>query len=195
MQSEHPSIFFDVLRQAEILDVHFKEIYDLIYSKENNYDSTMLALDASTKLTDKLEVRYSCLAHHFGEEEKGVGLVSTLGKRLKMPNLWTECAKVAVKQHMKGEKFYEVIPEKQLDFIEKVHKSKLGLKGMKIVVMCDKYKDGAFPKNVNFDILGENCIKSINGKYIKDKYGIEEGIYLKQKLYEERINWLKNINI
>lgn len=51
--TEKPSIFFDVLKQANVLDVHFKEIYDLIGAEQplkyhpegDSYNHTMIVLD------------------------------------------------------------------------------------------------------------------------------------------------------
>ena len=119
-------------------------------------------------------------------------MVVNMGKRLKVPKLWTSCGKTAAREHMKGGKFHEMTPRKQVDFIEKVAKSRLGLSGMKIVVCCDKYRNGEYPKNVDFDKIGEKCIKEINGEYIKEKYHFQEGEEIYQKLHEERIYWLKN---
>lgn len=213
LSSNHPSIFFNTLRKAEILDIHFKEIFDLIgkiqpekyHPEGDSYNHTMIVVDNSTKLTNKLEVRYSCLVHdlgkgttpleilphHYGHEERGEKLVVKMGDRLKVPKLWTSCGKIAAKEHMKGGKFYDMTPKKQIEFIEKVSKSRLGLDGMKVVVCCDKCRNGEFPENVNFDVIGEKCIKEINGDYIKEKYQLEEGKEINQKLHEERIQWLK----
>ena len=84
-------------------------------------------------------------------------------------------------------------PKKKVDFIEKVSKSRLGLEGMKIVVMCDKSRNGEFPKDIDFDKIGKECIEKINGRYIMEKYHISEGIELNKKMHEERIKWIKNI--
>lgn len=51
--TEKPSVFFDVLKQANVLDVHFKEIYDLIGAEQplkyhpegDSYNHTMIVLD------------------------------------------------------------------------------------------------------------------------------------------------------
>ena len=51
--TEKPSVFFDVLKQANVLDVHFKEIYDLIGAEQplkyhpegHSYNHTMIVLD------------------------------------------------------------------------------------------------------------------------------------------------------
>ena len=34
-------------------------------------------------------------------------------------------------------------------------------------------------------------MKEINGSYIINKYNLKGGMQIKQKLHEERINWLK----
>lgn len=213
LASNKPSLFFDTLRKAEVLEIHFKEIYDLIgkiqpekyHPEGDSYNHTMIVVDNSTKLTDNLEIRYSCLVHdlgkaatpieilphHYGHEERGEKLVSKLGNRIKVPKSWTNCAKIAAKEHMKGGKFYDMTPKKQVDFIEKVAKSKLGLDGMKIVVACDKWRNGKTPEDIKFDVIGKKCIKEVNGDMIKERYEIEQGKKLKEKLHEERIIWLK----
>lgn len=213
LQSDKPSIFFDTLRKADLLDVHFKEIYNLIgkvqpekyHPEGDSYNHTMMAVDYSTNLTDKLEIKYSCLTHdlgkgdtpveilphHYGHEQRGEKLVAQMGKRLKLPTAWTLCAKLAAREHMRGGKFNDMSPKKQVDFIERVSKSKLGLDGMKIVVACDKCKNGEFPQDIYFDKIGKKCLEEINGDYIKKVYHIQEGIELNKKLHEERINWIK----
>lgn len=214
LASNRPSMFFNTLRKANVLDIHFKEIYNLIgkiqpekyHPEGDSYNHTMMVVDYATKLTKELEIRYSCLVHdlgkgttpkeilphHYGHEERGEKLVGELGKKLKVPNAWTSCGKISAKEHMKGGKFHDMTQKKQVDFIEKVAKSRLGLDGMKVVVMCDKCRNDEFPKDIDFDKIGKECIKNINGNYIMQKYNIKEGIELNKKMHEERINWLKN---
>lgn len=75
LNATKPSIFFNVLKDADVLDVHFKEIYDLIGSLQpiehhpegDSYNHTMLALDNSVELTNDLAVRYSVLVHDLGK--------------------------------------------------------------------------------------------------------------------------------
>ena len=122
--SNKPSIFFEVLKEANILDVHFREIYNLIgktqpekfHPEGDSFNHTMIVLDNSSKLTNNLEVKFSCLVHdlgkgttpkeilphHYGHEERGIELVQSLGKRIKIPNNWIKCGKAACKFHMKG---------------------------------------------------------------------------------------------
>ena len=222
LNTEKPSIFFQILRQAEVLDVHFKEIKDLIgveqpiqYHPEGDaYNHTMLVLDKSAELTEnlqedrKLEIRFSALVHdlgkgltpkekyphHYGHENTGVELVNELGNRLKVPNHWIKCGKTACREHMRGGIFYKMKPSKKVDFIERVDKSLLGLDGLQIIVISDKTSGGRENniEDINFEKIGKECLNTINGAYIKNKYSIKPGIEFGNKLHEERIKWIKS---
>ena len=79
--TDKPSIFFDVLKEANVLDIHFKEIYDLIGAEQpikyhpegDSYNHTMIVLNKvadRTKSLDngrKLELRFSALVHDLGK--------------------------------------------------------------------------------------------------------------------------------
>ena len=145
LASNKPSIFFEILRKANVLDVHFKEIYDLIGSIQpkiyhpegDSYNHTMIVVDKSAQLTNDLQIRFSALVHdlgkgitpkemlphHYGHDKNGVKLVENLSNRLKIPNSWTKCGKVAAKDHMLGGIFNKMTPKKQVDFIQRVSKS------------------------------------------------------------------------
>ena len=166
----------------------------------------MIVVDKSCELTKDLEIRFSSLVHdlgkgttpleilphHYGHEDRGEKLVVEFGSRIGVPKSWIKCGKVSAKWHMKGGKFNEMTPKKQVEFIEKVGDTLLGLDGMKIVVMCDKYRNGKYPEDIVFDKIGKECIKEINGRYIMEKYDLKEGIRIKEKLHQERINYIKN---
>jgi len=124
LEADKPSIFFNVLRQADVLDVHFKEIYDLIgaiqpikyHPEGDSYNHTMLALDNSAKITSDAKIRFCALVHdlgkgqtpkemyphHYNHEQRGVQPLRSLCKTLGCPNEWAKCGKTAVLEHMKG---------------------------------------------------------------------------------------------
>lgn len=215
LMTDKPSIFFEILRKANILDIHFKEIYNLIgktqpeqYHKEgDSYVHTMMVLDNSVKFTNKLEIRFSCLMHdlgksitpiemlphHYGHDINGVKVVEEFCKRLKIPNSWKKCGKISAKEHMLGGIFNKMTPKKQVDFITRVEKSALGLDGLKIVVLCDRYRDNILPDDIIFDEIGKQCIEIINGNYIKQKYNEENNKKIGELLRKERIEWIKNL--
>jgi len=211
--SDKPSTFFNVLREANVLDVHFKEIYNLIgqtqpikyHPEGDSYSHTMIALDNSVELTDNPAIRFSVLVHdlgkgltpkemlphHYGHDKVGEKVVSEFGKKLKIPNEWIKCGKVSAKEHMRGGIFEKMTPKKQVDFLTRVSKSKLGLDGLKIVVSCDRARLGDMPTDIKFDTIGKDMLKEINGEYIKKKYKINNEKNIGNLLRQERINWLK----
>jgi len=84
---------------------------------------------------------------------------------------------------------------KKVDFIERVSKSVLGLEGLQIVVYCDRNRFGKLSeeekRKCTFLKLGNKLLSEIDGKYIKEKYNIESGIELGNRLHEERVKWMK----
>jgi len=213
LETDKPSIFFNVLRDANVLDVHFKEIYDLIGSLQpieyhpegDSYNHTMIVVDKAATLTKDSSIRFAALVHdlgkgvtpksmyphHYGHDEKGVEIVQKFGQRIGAPHKWISYGKVSAKEHMKGGIFYKMTPPKKVSFIERVAKSKLGLHGLQIVVIADKCSTRNMKlEDIEFEKIGKECITKINGKYIKEKYGIEEGLKLKEKLHEERVSWM-----
>ncbi len=167
--SNKPSKFFDVLRKANVLDVHFLPIYNLIgaiqpekyHPEGDSYNHTMLALDESIKYTDDVKIRFSVLVHdlgkgltpkelyphHYNHEVIGVPLVAKFSKDLCVPNSWKKCGITACKEHMRGGIFNNMKPSKKVEFIERVDKSYLGLHGLQIVVNCDRARNYGYQKN------------------------------------------------
>lgn len=220
LETDEPSIFFDVLRKAKVLDIHFKEIADLIgveqpikYHPEGDaYNHTMLVLNMAADMTNnfeknrKLEIRFSALVHdlgkgltpkdeyphHYGHEDMGVELVTKLGNKINAPNNLIKCGKTACKEHMRGGIFYKMKTSTKVAFIERVNKTLLGLDGLQIVVIADKTSGGrkAGKEDINFEIIGKKCLSEINGEYIKSKHGLKAGTEFGNKLHEERIKWM-----
>lgn len=213
LASNKPSKFFNILRKAGVLDIHFKEIYNLIGSTQpekyhpegDSYNHTMIVVDHSAELTNNLEIRFSALVHdlgkgvtpkemlphHYGHDIKGVKIVEEFSNKIGVPNSWEKCGKIAAKEHMRGGIFNKMIPAKQVDFITNVSKSMLGLDGMKIVVTCDRWRE-ELPKDIKFDTLGKQILNKVDGDFIKKKYNIKNE-QIGEKLRQERIELLKSI--
>ena len=211
-----PSIFFGILKQANVLDVHFKEIYDLIgalqppkhHPEGDSFNHTMMVVDKAAELTDDLEIRFSALVHdlgkgltpkeeyphHYGHEIKGVDLVVKFGSRIKAPTKWIECGKVACREHMRGGIFYKMKSSKKVEFIERVAKSSIGLHGLQVVVYADKLSSRNVDSgSIDFETIGKECLEAVNGEFIKNKYNISESVEFGNKLHQERIKWMKEI--
>ena len=211
--TERPSKFFNVLIEANLLDVHFKCISNLIgaeqpakYHPEGDaYNHTLIVLDKVAEATKnyteerKLEIIFGALVHdlgkgetpkeeyphHYMHEKRGVEVVKKFGNDLKIPNRLIKCGKTACREHMRGGLFNKMKTSKKVEFIERVDESILGLDGLQIIVNADS-KDA-----VDFEKIGKRCLTEINGDFIKQKYGITEGIQFGNRLHEERVIWMK----
>lgn len=212
LASKKPSRFFELLKKANLLEVHFKEVYDLIGSEQpkefhpegDSYQHTMIVVDLAAQKTENLSLRFSAFVHdlgkgttpkemyphHYGHDERGVALVETLGKRIGVPKKWIACGKIACKEHMKGGIFAKMSIPKQVSFIERVAKSPLGLEGLQFVVDCDK--NGRNSKENRFLEIGIECLKQVTGKSIQKQEGEKiAGKDFANLLHEKRIEWLK----
>ena len=93
---------------------------------------------------------------------------------------------------MKGGIFSKMSPPKQVEFIERVAKSKLGLDGLQIVVIADKCSTrNTKMETISFAKLGKECLSKINGELIKEEYPELQGEKFKEKLHQKRVEWLK----
>lgn len=216
--TDKPSVFFDVLREANVLHIHFKEIYDLIGAEQpikyhpegDSYNHTMLVLNKVSKKIAKLEERRKlelCFAalvhdlgkgktpkeeypHHIEHEKKGVELVKAMGYRLKLPTRMVKCGVVSCLEHMKGGVFDEMTASKKVSFIERINNTILGLEGLQIIVDADNML-GNQGRN-QFADLGHEVINCIDGKEIMEQYNITEGIEVRNKMHEKRVLYLKH---
>lgn len=115
LMEPHPQVFFAVLRDAGAMQNWFGEL-DALWGVPNpakwhpEIDSgvhTMMVLEQSVLLSDKLSVRYAALTHdlgkgltppqqwpsHRGHEKSGLKAIKTFSDRLKVPN---ECRDLAL---------------------------------------------------------------------------------------------------
>lgn len=218
LNTKHPEKFFEALRRANILEVHFVEIYKLIgamqpadhHPEGDAYNHTMLALKFATAITENEEIRFSALVHdlgkgltpkeeyphHYGHDIKGKSEVIKFGERLKMPKSWISCGITAATEHMLGGIFYKMKSNKQVDFIERISKTRLGLEGLEIVVESDRNCRGTRKEHVEFAEIGKKLISKVNGKSVLARFpNTKDGIQLKDKIHQERIEYLKEMGI
>ena len=219
--TDKPSRFFDVLKEANVLDIHFKEVYDLIGAEQplkyhpegDSYNHTMIVLDRvadKTKtLSDrrKLELCFSAFVHdlgkgttpkeeyphHINHEKRGAQLVKNMGNRLKLPTRLIKCGVTSCLEHMRGGIFDKMTVSKKVSFIERVNNTILGLDGLQIIVDADNMLEDS-GKN-QFADLGYEVIHCTDGDKIMRQYGITEGKEVANKMHEIRVSYLKNKEI
>lgn len=210
---DKPSIFFECLKEANVLDVHFIELNRLIgalqpeihHPEGDAYNHTMLALDRCASNTGDVKIRFATLVHdlgkgltpteeyphHINHDINGVPEVEKFAKRLKMPNDWCEYGVVAAREHMKAGIFDKMSPSKKVSFIERIYKTKIGLRGMEIIVDSDRNCRGNRCDEIKFAELGEMLMTEVTGEKVRLKFNMEEGVKLKEKIHEQRVCKLK----
>lgn len=215
LSTDKPSIFFEVLRKAKILDVHFKEINDLIdipqplkYHPEGDvFNHTMIVLDTVSSKTEDVTVRFAALVHdigkaltpkeilpqHIGHDERGINLIIHLSKRLKLPKKWEQRGKETIKYHMKAGICTQMRPYKQAKFFNTINRTSIGLENLQIIVDAD---DMLNRPNLKFSKLAKEILNTINGRYL-----IERGIKIEEigkdkfltMLYEKQADLIKKL--
>lgn len=123
LQTEKPSIFFEVLKSVGGLDHYFPELVNLFdvpqkveYHPEGDvWVHTMLVLDQAANLSPDIRIRFAALVHdlgkgitpqdklpaHPGHESSGIPLVEQFCDRLHIPNSWREAAIVVTRNHLR----------------------------------------------------------------------------------------------
>ena len=129
----HPEVFFEVLRACGALKVLWPEL-DALWGVPNPAKwhpeicsgiHTMMVLQQSVKLSNKIEVRFAALCHdlgkgitpaeqwpsHRGHESGGLPLVEKSCKRFKVPNHFKTLALKVCQYHLHCHKAFELRPQ------------------------------------------------------------------------------------
>jgi len=201
-----PSTFFNILRELNLLKVHFKEIDDLIdvpqpikYHPEGDvYNHSMIALDIASKLTTDEKIRFAVLSHdlgkaktpkeilphHYEHKKNGIIPLKDLCKRLNVPNSWEKLALVSVKEHMRAGLYNKMSIPKKVEFLERNSKY---LYELEIIAASDKGPRSN--EKISFAEIGNKMFNEINGKTVS----LPNSKNAKSILHQKRIEWLKNI--
>lgn len=210
--SDRPELFIKTLRDANVLDIHFKEIYNLIgveqphkYHPEGDaYNHTIEVLERATRMTSDELTRFCALVHDFGKastpremwphryghEEAGISLVKNFCKRLKLPNIFEKAGTLCSKYHMLAGKYDTLKPSTKIRMFEAIYSSKsVSYKGMEIVAKCDsKNSEISFANTAN-EVMKVKATEEMQQK-CGDNYD-----KLKELILQERIKKLKEIEV
>lgn len=172
LSAERPSRFFNVLKECSLIDVHFKELFDLVgvpagpekYHPDevDTFEHTMNALDRisdqSAKTDPVLNFAVLChdlgkglteknlLPHHHGHDKAGEGIVKTFCTRLKIPNKFKKAASLSAKYHMIFPNIKEMRPLKAIAMLEKIKTFPAGqVEGFLDVLYADS---GSYPEDL-----------------------------------------------
>lgn len=215
--SDNPSEFFKVLRKANILDVHFKEIANLIgveqpilyHPEGDGYNHVLEVLDKATKLTqssnEKELIRFCALVHdfgksatpreewphHYGHEEAGVPIVQAFCHRLKMPKVYEKAGILTSKLHMKAGRYEFLNPSTKVKMFTEIEKSRsLSYEGLEIIASCDSKKEIHFAKTAR-KMMKIGMTPEIKERCTKNgEFDYEKA---KQMVMQKRIEALKKL--
>ena len=135
-----PSRFLKILKEADVLDVHFSEVHALIgipagpvkfHGKKDCFEHTMDAVKKTPK--DPLLV-FSILCHdlgkaltskdihphHYNHDVNGIEPVKALCKRLKVPKKYERSAFLTARYHMTLSRLPEMRPGKAVNLLKKL---------------------------------------------------------------------------
>lgn len=196
-----PSVFFNALLEAGILDAIYPPVFALVGKEQpemfhpegDAFAHTMLALDKAAALTNRAEVRFAVLAHdlgkgttpeallprHFGHEKRGLKALSEWNRAMTLPKTWLACASFAVKEHMRARTITKI--GKIVDLIARLSRHPLGFDGFAVVMLAD---GGVLPPYLeNYERFLE-AIRSVDGKNAPPEL---KGSQIGDWLYERQI--------
>ena len=166
ISSKKPARFFTVLDEAEVLDVHFPELFNLKNvpagpaeyhpDDSDSFHHTISALERISDIlngTDPLTA-FSVICHdfgkaltnpddyphHHGHDKSGVELIKAFSKRLKIPKKFEEAAILFAHNHMKISRIFEMTPLKAIKLIEQMQKFPHTIEGFLKCVEADSAK-------------------------------------------------------
>ncbi len=198
MKSKNPQKFFEILYKANVLDVHFEEIYNICkynYNGENAFTYIMKKLKNSVDLTDDEKIRFTVLIVCISNIVKNNTLlkvkVNNLAKRIGLPKKWSSFVNSAIINTDKYINYNNLDILQKVDFFESVYRSDIGFDGLKIICLANNCYNIEY-NNINFEKIAKEMLRKIDGKYIIDKYNIKPDKLFKETLRQERAKWLKN---
>lgn len=167
MRSDHPTRYFEILKDLFALEAWFPDLIRLIgvpagppghHDELDAFVHTMMVLDLAGAIPcdddagfDVEIMRWSALTHdlgkgitpreewprHLNHEGRGVHLVEKFYDRLRMPAQFKAAAMVACEDHLKVHNFLEMKKGKMVDLIRRADKTKLTAEGLAAVALCD----------------------------------------------------------
>lgn len=135
-----PRRYFEVLKEANALEVIFPEIHALFgvpqperwHPEIDTGLHTLMVLDQATRLSEDPVIRFAALVHdlgkgttppsqwpsHVAHEERGAELVDALCARLRIPNAYRELGVLVSRFHLQAHRVQEPRASTLLDLLE-----------------------------------------------------------------------------
>lgn len=157
LAAPHPSLFFEALAHASLLESVFPEIFALkgktqppeYHPEGDAYCHTMQIVDVVARKTQTIEARFAALVHdigkgktpeemlphHYGHEQRGLLVLDAWNKRMTLPKSWLMAAYFAIKEHMRAPLLKKT--GKIADLLRAVEKSGLSFADFRRIICAD----------------------------------------------------------
>jgi len=217
--TDQPSLFFTTLRDTDALAILFPEVDRLFgvpqvkkwHPEIDTGIHVMMVIDQAAKLSDDVSVRFAALCHdlgkgttpddilphHYGHEERSVGLTKSLCQRLRIPKEIESLALNVAEYHTHVHLLYELKPSTILKVIEALDSFRRPERFEKFLVAAEAdsrgrpgYEDLPVPTVDTFRHYFE-AVKKITAKPFVEQ-GLQ-GHAIAKALHKSRIEKIKDL--
>jgi tRNA nucleotidyltransferase (CCA-adding enzyme) len=206
-----PSIFFQILKDANLLDVHFSAVAALDVPDMHDgtaFNHTMRVMDAA----DNPQDRFALLCHdfgkgvtpadmhpkHHGHDQLGVDVVNKFCDDLRISNKLRKAAISACKLHMKAKRVLEMNVKTLIKFVV----SNKNIEDILRVSRIDSCaREGASQNDVNLHdainkrvAMAQNVINKVTGNLLLSQ-GVVPGKNFGERLHAARVSAAKAMKV
>ena len=157
LAAPQPSLFFEALAHASLLESVFPEIFALrgktqppeYHPEGDAYCHTMQIVDVVARKTQTIEARFAALVHdigkgktpeemlphHYGHEQRGLLVLDAWNERMTLPKSWLMAARFVIKEHMRAPLLKKT--GKIADLLLAVEKSGLSFANFRRIICAD----------------------------------------------------------
>ena len=175
LAAPQPSLFFEALAHASLLESVFPEIFALkgktqppqYHPEGDAYCHTMQIVDVVARKPQTIEARFAALVHdigkgqtpeemlphHYGHEQRGLLVLDAWNRRMTLPKSWLMAAHFVIKEHMRAPLLKKT--GKIADLLLAVEKSGLSFADFRRIICADH---GTLPYHL---VHGEELLRKM----------------------------------
>ena len=181
LQTNKPSIFFKNLNRANLLNIIFPELYQMIgkiqptefHPEGDAFEHSMNMVDEVAKVNVKPIVRFAALVHdlgkgttplnmlphHYGHDIRGIAVLNEWNRRMTLPRDWLKAVKFIIAHHMHAPLYKK--PGKIIDLIMAVPATGLLFSDFNDIIRADH---GSLPDYLEHSEQIYHKLKEVNGR-------------------------------
>jgi len=206
LAAPRPSVFFRVLRAADLLAVTFPEIAALagqtqpteFHPEGDALAHTLAMVDAVARETEETKTRFAALVHdlgkgltsqemlphHYGHERTGLDALAAWNRRMTLPHDWMKAAIFVIREHMRAPRLTR--PGKIADLLLGIGASGLSIAEFNVIIRADH---GSLPDYLTRGAEYLAAMRTVTGRSAPPELSGEE---IGRWLREQRVRILKN---